>query len=61
MNVMFVIDNKLVTPVSSDTILDGITRRSVVDIAKDWGMDVEIRRVEVREIINALENNNLTK
>ena len=61
MNVMFVIDNKLVTPVSSDTILDGITRRSVVDIAKDWGMDVEIRRVEVREIINALENNKLTE
>ena len=61
MNVMFVMDGKLVTPLVSDTILDGITRRSVVDIAKDWGMQVECRKVEVAEVINALKNNTLTE
>ena len=61
MNVMFVMGGKLVTPLVSDTILDGITRRSVVDIAKDWGMQVECRKVEVAEVINALKNNTLTE
>ena len=54
MNVMFVMDGKLITPLASDTILDGIrTRRSVVEIAQDWGMEVESRKIEVSEVINA--------
>ncbi len=50
MNVMFVIDGVLVTPELSDTILDGVTRRSVLRMAKDWGMKVEERRIAVDEI-----------
>jgi len=61
MNVMFVIDGKLITPKSSDTILAGITRRSVVDIAKDWGMEVEERRVSVEEVVNAMKEGRLTE
>ena len=61
MNVMFVMDGKLITPLASDTILDGITRRSVVEIAQDWGMEVESRKIEVAEVINALKNNTLTE
>lgn len=59
MNVMFVLDNKLVTPAVSSTILDGITRRSIVEIAKSWGIEVEERRVSVAEIIDALKQNRL--
>jgi branched-chain amino acid aminotransferase len=59
MNVLFVIGDTLITPKSSETILSGITRRSVVDIAKDWGMKVEERKVEVLEIVNALKNGTL--
>lgn len=55
MNVMFVINDTVLTPKSSDTILDGITRKSVVDIARDWGLNVEERKIAVSEIIEAFE------
>lgn len=61
MNVMFVINNSLITPSSSETILSGITKRSVVEIAKDWEMKVEERQIEVKEIIDAFENGTLTE
>jgi branched-chain amino acid aminotransferase len=61
MNVLFVIDGKIITPSSSDTILAGITRRSVVDIAKDWGYEVEERRVSVEEIVNAMKEGRMTE
>lgn len=62
MNIMFVIDGKLVTPADdTDTILRGITKRSVVEIAKKWGMPVEERQVEVAEIIEAIKNGTLTE
>ncbi|MFT4032822.1 MAG: branched-chain amino acid aminotransferase [Siphonobacter sp.] len=59
MNFMFVIDGKLVTPAVSDSILDGITRKSIVQIAKDWGMEVEERKVSVAELIEDLKNGKL--
>ena len=46
-NVMFVINNVLITPSSRDTILDGVTRRSILELARSWGMPVEERRVTV--------------
>lgn len=61
MNVLFVIDGKIITPASSQTILAGITRRSVVDIARDWGYEVEERRVSVEEVINAIKEGRLTE
>ncbi len=62
MNVVFVIDGKLVTPSEdSDTILRGVTKRSVVDLAKAWGMPVEERRVTVQEIVEANRNGTLTE
>lgn len=62
MNIMFVIDGKLITPSEdSDTILRGITKRTVVDVAKSWGMEVEERNVTVEEIINAIKEGRLTE
>ncbi|WP_420153990.1 branched-chain amino acid aminotransferase [Siphonobacter sp.] len=61
MNFMFVIDGTLVTPAVSDSILDGITRKSIVQIAKDWGMPVEERKVSIAELIESLENGRLTE
>lgn len=55
MNVMFMIDNVLITPALSGTILNGVTRDSVLNIAKDWGIKVEERRVSVEEVIKAAE------
>jgi branched-chain amino acid aminotransferase len=55
-NVMFMIDNVLITPNLSSSILDGVTRDSIITIAKDWGIKVEERKVSVEEIIKAIQN-----
>jgi branched-chain amino acid aminotransferase len=55
MNIMFVIGDTLLTPPLSDSILAGITRDSVLTLAKSWGMKVEERKVSVKEIVAALE------
>lgn len=55
MNVMFVIDNILVTPELSDSILAGITRQSVLELARHWGMKVEERKISVKELVTALK------
>lgn len=59
MNIMFVIGDTLVTPDTGSTILKGITRDSVLTIARDWGMKVEERRVSVEEVIEAAKNGSL--
>ncbi|MBL0745058.1 branched-chain amino acid aminotransferase [Chryseolinea lacunae] len=56
MNVMFVIDDTLVTPALSDSILAGITRDSVLTVARSEGMRVEERKVSVKELIEGLQN-----
>ncbi len=56
MNLMFVIDGKLITPPLSDTILDGITRDSLLTIAKDLSIETEERPVSIKEIIKALDD-----
>lgn len=55
MNVMFVINDTLLTPALSDTILDGVTRNSVLALARDWGMKVEERKVSIEEVMTAVE------
>ena len=59
MNIMFVIDNTIITTPTSDTILAGITRDSVLTLAKDWGMKVEERRVSIKEVEQALREGRL--
>jgi branched-chain amino acid aminotransferase len=59
-NVMFMLDGKLVTPSTRDTILDGVTRDTVLTLAREWGVPVEERRVSVAEIIEGAKNGKLT-
>ena len=47
MNVMFLINNKLVTSPAGGTVLDGINRKSVLELAADWGYEIEERPVAV--------------
>lgn len=54
MNVMFVINDRLITPALSDSILAGITRDSVLRLARSWAVTVEERKVSVKELIEAL-------
>jgi branched-chain amino acid aminotransferase len=53
MNIFFVIDGVLITPALSGTILDGITRRTVLDLANEWGIPVEERPVTMEEVAEA--------
>jgi branched-chain amino acid aminotransferase len=55
MNLMFVIGDSVVTPALGDTILAGITRDSVLALAKDWGMKVEERKISINEVLEAHE------
>jgi branched-chain amino acid aminotransferase len=50
MNAMFVIDGKVVTPATSDTILDGVTRDSLLTLARDMGYQVEARTISAFEL-----------
>jgi branched-chain amino acid aminotransferase len=59
MNVMFVIGDTLLTPALSDTILDGVTRNSVLTLARDWGLKVEERKVSIKEVFEAIDNGTL--
>ncbi|WP_258105407.1 branched-chain amino acid aminotransferase [Marinoscillum sp. MHG1-6] len=59
MNLMFVIDDTLVTAPAGDTILHGITRDSILTLAKDMGMEVEERPVSVKEVVAAIEKGTL--
>lgn len=55
MNLMFFIDNTLVTPALSGTILDGVTRDSLLTLARERGITVEERPIRYSEILDALE------
>jgi branched-chain amino acid aminotransferase len=60
MNIMFVIGDTLLTPsLDTKTILPGITRDSILTLARDWGMKVEERQVSVKEIIEAHKSGEL--
>jgi len=62
MNIVFVIDGKIISPSEeSDTILRGITKRSVLQLAQSWGYPVEERRISVKEVIESIDNGRLTE
>ncbi|HIS24969.1 MAG TPA: branched-chain amino acid aminotransferase [Candidatus Faeciplasma gallinarum] len=59
MNIVFKIAGKVVTPMLNGSILPGITRDSVLTLCRDWGYDVEERRISVDELIAAAHNGTL--
>lgn len=61
MNIFFVIDGKVVTPIADGAILKGITRKSVIDVLKSEGIPVEERLLSIHEVFEAHENGKLTE
>ena len=53
MNVMFKVAGKILTPDLNGSVLDGITRRSCIQLLKDWGYEVEERRITAEELFEA--------
>ena len=61
MNIMFVINGTIVTPPLSDTILDGITRDSLLTIARSLGIPVEERPISLDELKTAFDQHKVTE
>jgi branched-chain amino acid aminotransferase len=59
MNVFFRINDTLYTAPTSERILDGITRKSIIELAKKEGFAVEVRSVLVQELVDAANNGTL--
>lgn len=61
MNIMFVLNGKLVTPQLTSAILDGVTRDSILTLADDLGMPKEARKISVAELKAGFEKGTLTE
>ncbi len=59
MNIMFVIDDKLVTPPLEGSILPGVTRDSVIILARHWGIPVEERMIGIDEVFTRAKDGSL--
>ena len=53
MNIFFVIDDEIITPELNGSILPGITRKSVAELAKHWNEKVSERKISIDELIKA--------
>ncbi len=60
-NIVFVLDGKIVTPSTRDTILKGVTRDSVLELARSWNVSVEERRVSLAEVLEGIKNGKVTE
>ena len=59
MNIFFVIDDEIITPMLSGSILPGITRDSVLALGKSWGLKVSERKISIDEVIDAHQSGHL--
>jgi len=59
MNVFFRINDTLFTAPTSERILDGVTRKSIIALAEKEGIDIQVRSVLVWELVEAAKNGSL--
>ncbi len=59
MNIFFKIDGTIVTPMLNGSILPGITRNSVLELCRSWGLPTEERKISVDELLEAQKNGKL--
>lgn len=59
MNIFFKIKGKVVTPMLNGSILPGVTRNSCIQLCKEWGFEVEERRISVDELVAAAKDGSL--
>jgi len=59
MNIFFRIDDKIITAPNNDRILDGVTRKSLIALADDHGIECEVRHLKVSELKEAAKNGSL--
>ena len=59
MNVFFKINGEVVTPATNGSILEGITRKSVIELLEHWGIPVSERKIAIDELYKAYQNGEL--
>ncbi len=59
MNVFFKVEDKVVTPALNGSILDGVTRDSVIRLLRHWNIDVEERSISIDELVEAYRSGKL--
>ncbi len=59
MNVFFRVGNTLITAPTNDRILDGVTRKSIIDLAHEMHLDVSIRKFSITELMEAYNSGDL--
>ncbi|MBX0358206.1 branched-chain amino acid aminotransferase [Halobacillus sp. Nhm2S1] len=59
MNIFFKIDGEIVTPALSGSILQGITRTSILELLRKWEIPVSERRISIDELYQAYEDGKL--
>jgi branched-chain amino acid aminotransferase len=61
MNIFFVMDGKLVTPALGGTILHGITRKSVLELAPELGLPAEERKITIDEVVDGIASGGVSE
>lgn len=59
MNIFFKINGKVITPMLNGSILPGVTRNSIIQLCKDFGYEVEERKISIDELFDADKNGKL--
>jgi len=59
MNVLFKVDGQVITPALTGSVLPGITRRSCLELLRDWGITVTERLITAQELFDAADNGRL--
>ena len=59
MNIMFKIDGKIYTAACTGTVLPGVTRRSIIELLKDWGYEVIEGKLAIADVMKAAEEGKL--
>ena len=59
MNVLFKVNGTVITPQLTGSVLPGITRKSCLELLRDWGVPVEERRITAEELFDAAESGRL--
>ncbi|MGM9593072.1 MAG: branched-chain amino acid aminotransferase [Candidatus Onthomonas sp.] len=59
MNIMFKIDGKIYTAACTGTVLPGVTRRSIIELCKDWGYEVIEGKLAIDDVMKAAHEGKL--
>jgi branched-chain amino acid aminotransferase len=61
MNIFFIINGEAVTPALNGSILEGVTRNSVIQLLKHWNIPVSERRISIQEVFDLYEEGKVTE